>query len=99
MNTNGILSLQDRFTDFSPDPFPIDGLPLVAPFWDDVNIQEGGTIYYRQTTNSLLLEDFHNELVAISPSLQSFHPTWLFIATWFRVAEFGGGIEVWHSTK
>ena len=54
-------------------------MPLIAPFWHDVNTVNGGEIYYRQETDSELLASF--DLLA-----QDFRPKLLFIATWDRVA-------------
>lgn len=94
VNTNGVLSFRSPFTQFSPQRFPLCCTPLIAPFWDDVNIRRFGNIFYRQTTNATLLQRARNRLQESFPSTGNFTPTFLFIATWDRVAEFGGGSEV-----
>lgn len=88
VNTNGILSFRGSFVVFTSAPFPFTGLPLIAPFWDDVDTRNGGTAYYRETANSTLLERFKSELVAVSPLFASFEPSSLFLATWDHVAAY-----------
>ena len=94
VNTNGILSFRFPFSSFIPRRFPLCCTPLIAPFWDDVDIRRSGNIFYRQTTNTTLLQRAHNQLQESFPSAGNFTPTFLFIATWERVPEFGGGSQV-----
>ena len=97
VNTNGILSFQHPFTQFSPRRFPLNNLiPLVAPFWDDVDIRRFGNIFYREISNVTLLQRAPDQLQELFPSFGNlkFTPTTLFIVTWDRVAEFGGGSQV-----
>ena len=93
MNSNGILSLRVGFTDFSPEPFPLnngfqDDSILIAPFWDDVNINNAGDIFFRFSSDPLLLQEVGD---SISNAFGiTFQPTLLFIVTWDGVAQFGG---------
>ncbi len=89
MNTNGIISIDAPLPDWSPSHFPYSGVPLVAPFWhDDVfNTQLGGRIYYRETSNPLLVQQFNSEVKNIT-GIDSFASTALFIATWLRVTPY-----------
>ena len=95
VNTNGVLSFRDRFTEYTTARFPLPNgsSPLIAPFWDDVDIRtfakRFGDIFYRLTSNATLLERARNQLRELFPSTGSFTPTQLVIATWDRVAEFG----------
>ena len=106
MNTNGVLSFQGPFTEFSPLPFPLTSTiangALIAPYWDDVDITRFGDIFYRLTTDSTLLQRVRDQIeVANFGSVASFSPTLLFIATWDSVAEyqfFAGTAEVHNST-
>ncbi len=84
MNANGIISIGAPFMDWIPSPFPYLGIPLVAPFWHDVNTEFGGRIYYRQTSNPLLVQQFTSEVKDVT-HFDCFAPTALFIATWLRV--------------
>ena len=95
VNTNGIISFGLQFTEFTPQRFPLNNLvPLIAPFWDDVDITRFGNIFYRQTSNAALLQRARDQLQELFPSSGNFTPTTLFIATWDRVAEYGGGSQV-----
>ena len=67
---------------------------MIAPFLGDVNIRNGGTIFYRQSTNSMLLERVRNELLTLDPGLYTFNPTHIFMATWQAVRAYGGGSQV-----
>ena len=94
VNTNGILSFQSQYLQYFPQMFPSTGLPLIALFWDDVDITRFGNIFYRQTNNTTLLQRARNQLQELFPSSGNFTPTTLFIATWDRVAQFGGKPQV-----
>ena len=94
VNTNGHLTFQSGFLAWTPQRFPIVGLPLIAPFWDDVDIRQFGTIFYRQTSNTTLRQRVRDELQDLFPSAGNFTPTILLIATWDRVAGFTQGSQV-----
>ena len=65
--------------------------PIVAPFWDDVDIRDGGVIYYRQDFNSFITELVQDEVTSQYPEVGFFFPSLVFVATWDRVARFGVG--------
>ena len=94
VNTNGILSFRSQYLQYFPEIFPSPGLPLIAPFWNDIDITRFGNIFFRKTSNVTLLQRAHDQLQELFPSSGNFTPTILFIATWDRVAEFGGGAQV-----
>ena len=87
VNTNGDLSFGEPYTATGRQTFPTFSPPLIAPFFNDVDITNGGTIYYRQTSDPM-------DIIAVIATLQTlpivlpFTPTLLFIATWDRVAPF-----------
>ncbi len=90
MNTNGIISIDAPFPVYIPSPFPYSGIPLVplvAPFWHDASTIFGGKIYYRETSDPVLLQQFNKEVKNVT-DIDSFVPTALFIATWLRVPPF-----------
>ena len=100
VNTNGVISFRLPFLEYMPERFPLKEYfspiftPLIAPFWDDVDIRRFGTIFYRQTSNVTLLQRARHQLQELFPSSGNFTPTTLFIATWDRVAQFRGGSQV-----
>ena len=93
MNTNGIISFRHAFN--IPRRFHLfNSIPLIAPFWDDVDITRFGNLLYRETSNTTLLQRAHDQLQELFASYSSFTPTTLFIATWDRVAQFYVGSQV-----
>ena len=91
---NGIVTFDQIIITDSPRVFPFPDLPLIAPFWDVVDIRRFGNIFYRITSNATLLQRAHDQLQELFPSSGNFTPTTLLIATWDRVAERGGGPQV-----
>lgn len=87
VNTNGVLSFRSPFFDFVPRPFPLSTNEiLIAPFWDDFNVLQGGQILFRQSNDGDLLTQVGT---AISDAFMwEFSPTLLFIATWDGVPGF-----------
>ncbi len=89
VNTNGVLSFGESYTvpvgtDFNFIPSP----PIIAPFWDDIDITRGGTIYYRQDSNSTITELVQKAVATEYPEAASFQPSLVFVATWDRVAPY-----------
>ena len=92
VNSNGLLSFEREYTRYRPEEFPITSLPLIAPFWRDFNPSVGGNITYRQSNDSILLENIHGRLSTLeigNSSLTSFYPEHVFIVTWDRVPPYG----------
>ncbi|XP_033733506.1 uncharacterized protein LOC117322677 [Pecten maximus] len=90
VNTNGAISFQQTLNQFTPAPFPLnDHRSIVSPFWADVDIRNGGTVWYRETTASDILQRATNEIRLYYPGQLHFHASWVFIATWDNVAFYG----------
>lgn len=91
MNSNGVLSLGSvGFTDYVTRAFPFSSPPLIAPFWRDFDPSVGGSISYRQTNDSTLLQAVHSLILYSSlEQLLDFFPSHLFIATWYQVPPYG----------
>ncbi|KAM4650811.1 alpha-tectorin-like [Discoglossus pictus] len=89
VNNNGVISFNKAVSQYTPDPFPLtDGETFVTPFWGDADIDLGGMVYFRETTDKVLLERMTNDLAKHLPELH-FTSTWAFIATWDKVAYYG----------
>ena len=90
MNSNGVLSFKDDFTEFSPRRFPVDSTPLIAPFWHDFDPSKGGQISYRLTNDSDQLLLLHRLLLGVDVDNidKDFYPEQIFVATWDRVRPF-----------
>ncbi|XP_060075248.1 sushi domain-containing protein 2-like [Ylistrum balloti] len=90
VNTNGVISFLGVVSQYTPDPFPLDNSRrLIAPFWADVDIRNGGTVWYRETTNTSILRRATEEVRLFYPSQSRFVAAWVFIATWDDVAFYG----------
>ncbi|NXB71204.1 TECTA protein, partial [Donacobius atricapilla] len=93
VNNNGVISFDEPIRQYTPDPFPlVDGPPFVAPYWADVDNVLGGDIFYRQTTNSELLEDISRDITQYFPK-NPFTATWALVVTWDHVAYYGSSSE------
>ena len=92
MNTNGVLSFGESFTRTTSRGSNFDSVfspPIIAPFWDDINIARGGTIYYRQDNSSSIADQVQQDINAQFPDIE-FYPSLVFVATWDRVVRFVG---------
>ena len=96
VNSNGVISLQNRFSSYSPRPFPTglrENETILCPFWDDINPSLGGDIYHSN------FEQHQNSISKTSQLIQTtlghaFHPTTVFTATWDHVPPYGGPVAV-----
>ncbi|XP_033727091.1 protein mesh-like isoform X2 [Pecten maximus] len=95
VNTNGVISFLGTLSQYTPDSFPLsNSRRLIAPFWADVDIRKGGTVWYRETTNTSILQRATDEVRLFYPSQSSFVAAWVFIATWDDVAFYGSSPDV-----
>jgi len=75
---------------YTPDPFPLgDGRRLISPFWGDVDTRNGGVVSYRESMDTALLQRATADVRRAFLDHQKFTATWIFIATWDRVAFYG----------
>eukprot|EP00057_Strongylocentrotus_purpuratus_P021273 XP_011675747.1 PREDICTED: sushi, nidogen and EGF-like domain-containing protein 1 [Strongylocentrotus purpuratus] len=94
VNNNGVISFLARVDQFTPDPFPLaDGRRLLTPFWADIDTNNGGTLSYRQVLRFAQNDDIFLEadetIRASFVDMRDFVSSWMYIATWDRVAFFG----------
>lgn len=85
-------------TGFTPQPIPIPGntIPFLSPFWADVDTRpsDGGFVYYRESNETTLLDRARDHIRGIfSEDFSTFTPSWLFIATWYRVGYYSLGTD------
>ncbi|XP_065916878.1 uncharacterized protein [Dysidea avara] len=86
VNANGVISLGGRYTTSTPRSLPLTGTyKIIAPYWADVDTRGTGNIYYRQTTDPILLARATSEIRAAYPMSQNLTITNMFIATWDSV--------------
>ena len=55
INNNGNLSFDNPYFVFTPEGFPLFGVPMIAPFWSDVDtrLANGGYVWMKQFGNVL----------------------------------------------
>lgn len=83
------MSFGESFGSFGPEPFPLlSNSTLIAPFWDDINTELAGDVYYRLSEDEELLSTVGYNIDVVFAV--RFQPTLAFIVTWDRVAEFSG---------
>ena len=76
---------------FTPEPFPINGRFLIAPFWADVDTRGTGEVYLKETQNITQLEMAREIIIKAThqaAGLSTYMPKWMLIATWYRVGYF-----------
>ncbi|ESO98711.1 hypothetical protein LOTGIDRAFT_113882 [Lottia gigantea] len=90
VNNNGVISFLKELKVYRPDDFPLqDATPIIAPFWADVDVTEGGQVWYREETNPQTLNIATKEVQRYYPKARKFKATWMFVATWDRVCFYG----------
>ena len=94
VNNNGVVSFEMNETRFVPLGFPINGTPILSPFWGDVDTTGTGDVRYRVTNDSALLMDARTDVLSVYPEFTLFNPTNLLIATWDAVGYFNRGIDL-----
>ncbi|XP_069057130.1 alpha-tectorin-like isoform X1 [Pleurodeles waltl] len=92
VNNNGVVSFGAPCPQYTPDAFPIQGFVFVAPFWADVDVRNGGKVYYRESTTPGLLQRVSNDINSYFPNI-NFQATWTFIVTWDKVSYFGSASD------
>lgn len=76
-------------TEYDADPFPsMLGIPMLTPYWGDVDTRGIGVVWYQQTNDSDLLTMARNDILDVYPAFDFFTPTSLLIATWDEVGYF-----------
>ena len=85
MRDNGIISFDTSYISSSPSNFPYSFDRFVAPFYANTDLRSVGEVFYRHTTDPILLKRATNEIRTAFP--QYFYVTMksLFIATWYKV--------------
>lgn len=65
---------------------------LIAPYWDDIDITNGGAISYELFESGYFLDEVNAFLFRKVPS--DFEGTWMIVADYDKVAPFSGSGEV-----
>ena len=95
VNTNGHISFRSPFLNWIPTLFSFRSIPpLIAPYWEDFDLRKGGNIFYRQTSNPILLQIVRDQVQVSFQSTGNFNPTDLFIVTWDQVPGYSFGTNL-----
>uniref|UniRef100_A0A1X7ULR0 NIDO domain-containing protein n=1 Tax=Amphimedon queenslandica TaxID=400682 RepID=A0A1X7ULR0_AMPQE len=89
ISTNGLISLGTSFPAFNPNFFPIT-TPVIAPYWDDININGRGEVRHAivtPTTNLSLCNQVNDYLSTSTGSSVSVE--WILWAYWYDVCPIG----------
>ncbi len=87
INANGVLSFGSAFPFPAPVSLPLSDHALVLPYWADVNLWEGDSdVYFRQTTDSAILDDVTTDVHYGFNCSGDFQATWSLIVTWHNVS-------------
>ena len=92
VSTNGYVTFDTNFTVYSPTDFPLrfsNAPPTICAYWADVNTNNGGTVYYRQTTDKSVLDIITQEVRDSNCQNFWFDAGWAFVVTWNEVAFYG----------
>ena len=65
---------------------------IIAAFWDDIDIGNGGSIKYEIFESGYLLDEVNEYLQRIRPT--SFEGTWMLLASYDKVGAYSGSGEV-----
>ena len=87
LNNNGDISFNESLSDYTPEQFPLnDSVPIIAPYWADVDTRGTGNVWYRLTTDPEIILRVRNEIAVAFPQLStSFIAQEVVVAAWDRV--------------
>lgn len=88
MSTNGLIAFGNPWSSFFNVPFPsfLTNFFLIAPFWDDANTNNGGTISYEIHTSGSALE-MVSDFVSARTNTE-FEGYWMMVVLWDQVPPF-----------
>lgn len=94
VGTNGYITFgTSAFTAYSNAAFPgTSGQYIVAGFWDDINIVNGGSIAYEIFEDGYFLDEVNKYITRIRPT--SFEGTWMLVSSFEKVEPYSGSGEV-----
>jgi len=89
VSSNGLLSLDTSFTEYSPRVFPFQSPPIIAPFWLDLNPLEGGQISYRYLSNFTAIDEVINNYNIYNDCNNTYDSASALLVTWEEVRLIG----------
>ena len=93
------ISVEQAFNEFIPEQFPHISEYLVAPFWADVDIEEGiGNISYQVYSTGSPLLDTVNTIISDEENI-TFIGHWILVTEWDGVSAFSDSTNQVNITK
>ena len=95
MSNNGFITTSASFSQFNPERFDSVSVPLIAPYWADVDTGPagGGLVWYRVSTSQADRDRARNDIRAVFREAARFTPTVVFIATWDHVGYYNDHVD------
>ncbi|XP_075252291.1 mucin-like protein isoform X3 [Convolutriloba macropyga] len=96
---NGFISFSGAKSTYIPDPFPIEDIAMIAAFWQDLDNRPGSSsdyynkIYWRVDSSMATRRDLSAKTTTYL-SDRNFFPSWVIVATWYRVGYFSQNIDM-----
>ncbi len=88
VNNNGHLTFSLPSSQYSPYSFPAKGSQdIIAGLWTNLDNYASGVVSYQQYTNGSVLARTTQDINVHFPNL-TFSSSWVFVATWDKVAHF-----------
>jgi hypothetical protein len=92
VNVNGAISLRSTISVFTPICQAVpQSFRMIAPYWCDVNLREGGNVFYRESFDMRVLQKAAVEVTNAFPELKNIQLKWAFLTTWYNVSFYGAG--------
>ncbi|XP_065657050.1 sushi domain-containing protein 2-like [Hydra vulgaris] len=91
LSTNGIITFGAANSEFVPKPFPLPTIQSVATYWTDSDPSKGGNIFYKETTNKIILKKISEEIKYRLVSYMKFNAEWALIVTYDQVRPYSCG--------
>ncbi|XP_072938855.1 nidogen [Epargyreus clarus] len=84
VNNHGVLSFRSDIPSFMNTEFPLP-YPSIAAFYSNIDTTQGGTVWYRETSESHIIAKAEESVQNNFHDYYDFKPTSVFIATWVDV--------------
>ncbi|XP_076857111.1 uncharacterized protein LOC143511022 [Brachyhypopomus gauderio] len=82
LNMNGFVTFSNPSDELYPNAHI--GMDMIAPFWADIENDEGGEVYYEQATDGPLIEVATDAVNLAFQDADFEEAAWVFVATWLN---------------
>ncbi|KAL9985293.1 hypothetical protein ACROYT_G007678 [Oculina patagonica] len=90
VHENGLISFGSTLKDQTAGRFPLTNKEhAAAPYWADVYTERGGRIWYRKTTDDVIISRATRDVIRAFPRYTGFMASWVALVTWNEVTFYG----------